>query len=421
MMHSLLEMQNLQQDMQARTEGGRIAAGASSPEEALRLLQASPFYSRLVPQATGLAEQMKIKEDTAARRQENVAAAWKDVLVNSPNDRDSAYKYAHAAFANLSPEDQQQASPVFEKGMDSVFGGDPAGFAQRRIAAGIHAGISPDSMYASYGGIAPQRSDIPQRMGGVLPSIVSGGGQLPFGTTPIAPATATDVQKRQADDLQKHQTDLASTVNSGTGLMQTLDKADDLLSRFDTSSLTERRSVLAGYLQAVGMDPKQVSEIAGGDLSSIQEFNKYLAGVAIQRQSGAMPFGGRMNLPETETWLRNTPDINKQKDAIQDIFNSYRRTHINNVIQQRALTDYMHDNAQNPEAAGHWPSIWWGMQQRKDLNAPGYFVPGTRQPIPETVVMDLISDPTPAHRAAFDKKYGNKTDATPSARFVEDR
>lgn len=240
---------------------------------------------------------------------------------------------------------------------------------------------------------------------------------------PAAPSrqiavSATEAQKKSWSDLNETRNTIAADVQQGNSVMQSVNKADELLQKFDASSLSDRRAAIAGLAQAVGFDAAEVQRIAGGDLASMQEYTKVLASLATQRLAGSVPPGGRLNLPETQNWLAANPDITRQKRAVEDIFATLRKSQINNMIQQRALSNYMAANPDDPDAGYKWGQQWQSMQQRKGLADPHYFLPGsTTHWIPESVVMDLMANPSAENRRKIDAKYG----AGMSARFLEDQ
>jgi hypothetical protein len=431
MMHQMFELRNMQQQWNANTEAGQVLATSPDIDTAIDQLTKGPNAAWQIPMINQLREQQRtmaqigqVQAETARTHLGTGVDALHAAISMSADPFSLAQNIAHAK-SRLDPGVAKETGGLFDDTQTSLTANlppDPAAalreYQQRVIALKIGSGQATREAYGGLGYPEPQIVSVPDPQGGPARPWQLGGIPGAGGPGPLTPQPSTGAQLEQTKTLEERQKALATDVNAGNSVMQNINKVEELLTKFDTSSLTDRRSSWAGLAQALGADQKQIDEIAGGDLSSIQEANKYLYGTLIQRMDTAMPPGGRLNLPTTNAFMAAHPTIGMQEKAIKDIFDGWRRAQVTNVMQQRILGRYMNENAHVPGAAGMWPDHWQGIIQRKGLNDPHYYIPGsTTEAIPPSVILDLLANDTPAVRKKIDDKYGPGT----SARFLEDQ
>ena len=164
-----------------------------------------------------------------------------------------------------------------------------------------------------------------------------------------------DYSTGAAQSFQKMGDNINSHVSESQALLQRIAQSRDALARFQSGGGAEVRAQLAQYAQAIpGMPQGVVDRLAGGDLSAVQEFQKFAAQEALQTMqqslssdSGPQAKGNRISM---ELFIKNNPNITTDPRAIEKIFNFQTDLHNDALRQSDFYSDYVKQNRGTPGA-----------------------------------------------------------------------
>lgn len=199
-------------------------------------------------------------------------------------------------------------------------------------------------------------------------------------------ALRTPEQQKYADqvatDMAGFKKALDGNVEQGSNLNMRLQEQLDALQKFKAGGGGETRAELASMAQAIpGMPKSIVNGIAGGDIASMQEFNKLAAQTAMEQLKQSMGGSGRVSQMEFKVFLHNNPNLSTDPDAIRKIFD------FNNRIFQRDVTKQSMYNAYVGKGGdpATFPQIWEEQSKQMgftnpSMNAQATPVPGGSPP-----------------------------------------
>lgn len=171
---------------------------------------------------------------------------------------------------------------------------------------------------------------------------------------------------KEATDMADYGKTLDGHVSESQALLQRIAQSRQALTKFQAGGGGEMRGNLASMAQAIpGMPTSIVDKIAGGDLSAMQEFQKYAAQEALGTMQQALASdsgkGSQGNRVAMQLFIKNNPNIDTDPRAIEKIFNF--QTQLHNQIKAQA--DAYHQYKETP---GNDPSKfpnWWASEAIK--------------------------------------------------------
>ena len=174
-----------------------------------------------------------------------------------------------------------------------------------------------------------------------------------------------------AADMAEYEKNLNGHVSESQALLQRIGQSRDALTRFKAGGGSEFAGNIAGIAQALHMPNSVVDNIAGGDLSAMQEFQKYAAQEALQtmqqalaNDSGKSAQGNRISM---QLFIKNNPNIDTDPRAIEKIFNFQTQLH-NNLLDQS--NEYQKYKTDHPNDTSAFPNMWANDQIRKGVVNP---------------------------------------------------
>jgi hypothetical protein len=182
-------------------------------------------------------------------------------------------------------------------------------------------------------------------------------------------------------------------VTQGADLNMRLKESADALKNFQAGGGKETRAQIAQVAQGMGMPDKVVNGIAGGDLASMQEFQKLAVTQAMEslKQTLASQSGqaGRMTQSEFQQFLKVNPNLSTDPQAIKKLYNFSNRVYQRDLAEQQTFQQYL---SQGGNPAG-FPAYWAQESTRRGYTNPNMQVaPGAN--VGKNKVDDLL------------KKYG---------------
>lgn len=182
-----------------------------------------------------------------------------------------------------------------------------------------------------------------------------------FGNNPPIPLQTEQAQKfanLRAEDAAKSISGLNDRIRSGSDLMSRIGESRDAMKNFTSGGGKETRADLAQTAQALGLPDKVVNGIAGGDLTSMQIFQKLATTQAMEtlKQTMATDGGqaGRMTQAEFQQFLKVNPGLNTDTKAIEKLFSFSEYLHNLNLKEQESYDKYL--QAGNDPV--RWPVEW---------------------------------------------------------------
>jgi hypothetical protein len=149
-------------------------------------------------------------------------------------------------------------------------------------------------------------------------------------------------------DLRARGESLSGKLANSQALLQRITQSREALTRFQAGGGSEARAALAEAAQAIpGMPRGIVDGIAGGDLSAVQEFQKYSAQEAMETMKDSLAGDGggasKGNRLSMDLFVKNNPKITTDPRATEKIFNFITGQHNQLVAEHDALTGYITD------------------------------------------------------------------------------
>jgi len=208
------------------------------------------------------------------------------------------------------------------------------------------------------------------QLGGVA---TPGGGPGP-GFNPTAPSAAEAAKaganagflKKRADDAAAYITNVDNKVNQGAELNMRMQESIKALEQFRAGGGAETRAKLASMAQAIGAPKDVVSGIAGGDLASMQVFNKLAVQQAMETLKSSMDGAGRIAQAEFKVFQANNPNLSTDPEAIRKIFNFNTRVFNRDLQEQQFLHKKLKEGADPTDL----PTAWSSEQARQGFTQP---------------------------------------------------
>ena len=175
--------------------------------------------------------------------------------------------------------------------------------------------------------------------------------------------SATEPQlgaKNQAyKDSVEYEKNLNAHVSESQALLQRIGESRQALTKFQSGGGAESRATLASMAQAIpGMPISVVDKIAGGNLSAMQEFQKYAAQEALGTMNQALASdsgpGSKGNRIAMELFIKNNPNLPTDPRAIEKIFNFQTGLH-NQLLDQSNTYQTYKDKG---EDVTKFPNYW---------------------------------------------------------------
>lgn len=256
------------------------------------------------------------------------------------------------------------------------------------IANALRTGIAPDedtatrasqlAMRAGHGvniAVRKQGESAPAESGGDLgpgyqrpmpvgPQAQSGVGSFVPGSQPTEEEKAIQAGRARfiggrADSAVSYEKGINEKVSQGQQLDSRLDEMSRLTKEFKSGGGAAVRARLAELAQAVpGVNQKMVDDIAGGNLGSIQEFEKLqIQGameslrVAMTNTSGAG--AGRITQAEFQIFLKANPNIALDPRGMEKILNFQKWAVATDKLEQQGFSKWIKNKDNDP---ADWPA-----------------------------------------------------------------
>lgn len=165
---------------------------------------------------------------------------------------------------------------------------------------------------------------------------------------------------KEATDMADYGKTLDGHVSESQALLQRIEQSRQALTKFKAGGGGETRGMLASMAQAIpGMPTSVVDKIAGGDLSAMQEFQKYAAQEALGTMQQALASdsgkGSQGNRVAMQLFIKNNPNIDTDPRAIEKIFNFQTQLHNQIKAQADAYHQYKDTPGNDPSK---FPNYW---------------------------------------------------------------
>lgn len=203
---------------------------------------------------------------------------------------------------------------------------------------------------ASYGVQAAQPS-IMRQPGGGLQSAAEAEAAKAEALAPITARTAPlnkyhELRAAAADSEEK---DIGAQAAGAADFAKRINDMRDVM-KFDPNAGTPMRKKMAETAQALGMPDNVVNGVAGGDLASIQTFQKMAITNAMEALKSDMN-QGRITQGEFAVYKENQPNIGLVRQATENIFNRAQERNALALSKQQEYSKYK----QSALEAGHVP------------------------------------------------------------------
>ncbi|VTU36999.1 hypothetical protein [Variovorax sp. PBL-E5] len=204
--------------------------------------------------------------------------------------------------------------------------------------------------------------------GAGAPASSSATGALDFSPAEKGQQAAQDaLLKAQATSSNAYKDALDSRVQNGAALNMRMQAAVDALQKFQTGGGKETRAGLAQTAQAFGAPESVVNGIAGGDLGSMQEFQKLAVQQAMETLKASMGGQGRISQSEFRVFQANNPNLNTDPNAVRKIFDFNTRLFNADLAEQQAYQNFIKTPGNSP---GDFPGFWARQQQQLGITNP---------------------------------------------------
>jgi hypothetical protein len=201
-----------------------------------------------------------------------------------------------------------------------------------------------------------------------------------------ADAANADFVKKRAAGAADYETSLNGRVTQGADMNMRLQEQLKALNNFKAGGGGETRAQLAQIAQGVpGISPSIVNGIAGGNLASMQEFNKLAAQTAMEQLKQSMGGAGRISQYEFKVFQNNNPNLSTDPDAIRKIFDFNTKIFNRDLTEQKAFNAHV-DAGGNPAS---FASQWQQRQADMGYTNPNLSAQNTSAPATPNLLTDL--------------------------------
>jgi len=171
----------------------------------------------------------------------------------------------------------------------------------------------------------------------------------------------TGVSTSGVQNFSDYQKDLTTRVQASTNNLLRTSEARKLMDQFKPGAGSQTYAALAQKLQAIGGSQDLVDRVAGGDLSAVQSFNKFLAQSVIAgvRQAAG---GDQARVAEVENFLKNNPTVNTDPRALKRLFDFTDKLAQKDFAEQDFLTQKLKNGTVNP--ASHFGEVQQFLRQQ---------------------------------------------------------
>lgn len=366
---TMLEVQNAQQTLAAKQRAGQLMANAPDLESGINAMQKDPSVAGFAPDILASLAGVNSSLVAAAGQRQAQSESGLGTLLKSIsagiNDPSMVKTAAYGALQTMSPDARKAMLPAYTQIVHSLTDGLPADpelarpIYQRRLAAlSLSAGLSPDTVRASTGTVAPSQTLAPVGEGGAMvpvqlggpvtgPSasgVVGGDGTagnslaLPPGpgqsdlTAPVAsPAQIKgQTQQQQAASSAKgaQAGELSAEMAAASDIALPLKKINmmtDALSQFQSGGGAETRTQLGTSLQALknaGLPVSQdtIDKVANGSLQYSQLFDSEIKPFLVKQLTDAAAGQGRVTKTEVDSFITSM-DSTKDPATVMKLLN----------------------------------------------------------------------------------------------------
>lgn len=179
-------------------------------------------------------------------------------------------------------------------------------------------------------------------------------------------AANASFQKEGMTSANTYRDALNSRVDEGSNLNMRLQESVKALQLFQTGGGKETRAQVAQIAQALNMPDKVVNGIAGGDLGSMQEFNKLAVQQAMEQLKQSMGGAGRIAQAEFKVFQANNPNLDTDPSAVKKIFDFNTKLYNRDLTEQKEMTSYIKDGGDPTQ----WRPTWSQRQQQLGYTNP---------------------------------------------------
>jgi hypothetical protein len=165
---------------------------------------------------------------------------------------------------------------------------------------------------------------------------------------------------QRAQKIAAYEDGLNNRVQQGQDLNMRLQAQVQDLKNFRAGGGTETRAHIAQAAQALGMPKNIVDGIAGGDLGSIQAFDKLAAQTAMEQLKQSMGGSGRITQAEFKVFSERNPNPSTDPEAIGKMFAFATHVMQRDMAEQRAYNAYL-KNGGDP---ADFPNVWTSMAMK---------------------------------------------------------
>lgn len=374
---ALTQQQILQQTFQARQRASEILAASPDLETGIQNVLRDPVASFGSGETINQFRQGMLaltQQQGEVQRQAQSGLGPLLQGLNGAIEDPSAFQPIRNAFlSTISP----QARPQVEAAVNSLQGylagsSSPDQYRMRLGSLLLGAGVSPETLRATTGTIAPGLERGPFGQGGaetLAPvggpaygggPLLGGGGGNALGVPGPAPAPGGPVgagagagaapqgpsltsQKFMQDRGSAIAADIAGLderVQTGGTVMQTINEAREAAQLARPGGGAEVYQRLGQLAQAFGVPQATVDKIANGDLAASQEFQKLMVNTTMSQIQNQIPAGSRLSQQEFKVFNQNNPNLSTDPRAIDKIFGFWTRVYNRDVQQQAAFNAF---------------------------------------------------------------------------------
>lgn len=184
----------------------------------------------------------------------------------------------------------------------------------------------------------------------------------PVGPAPAALATELST----TEDLNKYISDLQGQISVAAQNIKQIGSMRGLLDSVRTGPFAEQRLAVAKVFQGLGFPSNVTDVINGGDISKAEEFAKKSFDEAYLGLKAMTPPGTQLTNGEVMAKWKNSPRLNMNPQAIEDLFN-YSNEVFEFKTQEREFLNRWRSNGKRPSDA---QAAWTTEAIRRELIKP---------------------------------------------------
>lgn len=343
--NKLNENRLFQLTLAARQKAGEIMSAAPDLESGIQTLLSNPETAAFVPELAQTMQSIRASQVSVQGEQQTQATTGLEALLKNiypaMTDPTTFGPMVNATLETLSPSAKTAVGKSVNSIVTALTDGLPEGEAgaadyQQRLASILmSAGVSPDTIRATTGTMAPQAITVTGPRGSLVTKVIGGpvtgagtqGGDV-LNTSPDAAEMATlNATGATAANIAEDMAANAGALPSG---LTRLNNMVDALGQFQAGGGADARASAGKALQALknmglkGIDQEMIDGVSNGSLSATQIFNANIKPFVVGELKAAAQGTGRVMRSEVDTFLAMA-DSTTDPAALLSILNQAKK------------------------------------------------------------------------------------------------